>query len=160
MKGKGLGLFNAGSKLAFDEWTGLFTSPDSDKLHAAAGIVNSVAGKTVGSSGGEGNVAKGISVWHFHSSPKKADAFARPDGERFSSEQQWQYLENGEPYFDQAPVAMRARMHSSLQVGGSRLIAAEILDIFHGPTDQHLLYQDRRYLGLSTALHLEQGQRK
>lgn len=89
-----------------------------------------------------------------------ADAFARPDGERFSSEQQWQYLENGEPYFDQAPVAMRARMHSSLQVGGSRLIAAEILDIFHGPTDQHLLYQDRRYLGLSTALHLGQGQRK
>lgn len=77
MKGKGLGLFNAGSKLAFDEWTGLFTSPDSDKLHAAAGIVNSVAGKTVGSSGGEGNVAKGITVWHFHSSPKKADAFAQ-----------------------------------------------------------------------------------
>ena len=47
----------------------------------------SVAGKTVGSSGGEGNVAKGITVWHFHSSPKKADAFAQ------------KFIEHSEPPF-------------------------------------------------------------
>lgn len=83
-----------------------------------------------------------------------ADAFAHPDGERFTDGQGWQLLENGEPYFAQAPVALRARMHSSLQVGGSRLIAAEVLDILHGPQSQHLLYQDRHYLGLSQALKL------
>ncbi|WP_431709478.1 flavin reductase family protein [Glutamicibacter uratoxydans] len=84
-----------------------------------------------------------------------ADAFARPDGPRFTAEQNWQHLENGEPYFAEAPVAFRARMHSSLQVGGSRLIAAEVLEVFQGPKSQHLLYQDRGYWDLSGATALE-----
>ena len=85
-----------------------------------------------------------------------ADAFARPDGQRFTPEQNWQELENGEPHFPLAPVALRARMHSSLQVGGSRLIAAEVIEILHGPPSQHLLYQDRTYLNLSRILELGQ----
>ncbi|MCW4464638.1 flavin reductase family protein [Glutamicibacter sp. MNS18] len=84
-----------------------------------------------------------------------ADAFARPDGQRFTAGQNWRELENGEPYFPLAPVAFRARMHSSLQVGPSRLIAAEVIDIHHGPASQHLLYQDRTYLGLSGARRLD-----
>lgn len=83
-----------------------------------------------------------------------ADAFARPDGPRFTAAQNWQELENGEPYFPAAPVALRARMHSSLQVGTSRLIAAEVIEVLQGPVSQHLLYQNRSYLGLSNALRL------
>lgn len=83
-----------------------------------------------------------------------ADAFARPDGPRFTAEQNWVELENGEPYFPHAPVAFRARMHSSLQVGGSRLIAAEVLEVHHGPSSQHLVYHDRSYVGLSSVTRL------
>ncbi|GAB3619419.1 hypothetical protein GCM10027417_06790 [Glutamicibacter endophyticus] len=80
-----------------------------------------------------------------------ADAFARSDGARFTEEQGWAYLADGAPYLVDSPVAMRARVHSSLQVGGSRLIAAEVLEVINGTQASHLLYRDRTYLSLDGA---------
>ncbi|NAZ14822.1 flavin reductase [Glutamicibacter soli] len=78
-----------------------------------------------------------------------ATNFAVPGAPRFTEEQGFQFLPTGEPYFPQAPVALRASLHSSISVGGSRLIAAEVHEILHGDHQQHLLHQDRQYLRLS-----------
>lgn len=78
-----------------------------------------------------------------------ADNFARPGAPRFTADQGWQYLETGEPYFSGASSAFRAQIHSSISVGGSRLIAAEVLEILHGPEEQHLVHQNREYLTIS-----------
>lgn len=79
-----------------------------------------------------------------------ADSFARPGAPRFTEEQHFNVLPTGEPHFVDAPVAFRASIHSSISVGGSRLIAAEVHDVLHGAQpQQHLLYQDRGYVKLS-----------
>lgn len=81
-----------------------------------------------------------------------ATNFAQPGAPRFTEDQGFQFLPTGEPYFPLAPVALRASMHSSISVGGSRLIAAEVHEILHGADQQHLLHQDRQYVRLSQLL--------
>ncbi|WP_258133462.1 flavin reductase family protein [Arthrobacter sp. MYb224] len=81
-----------------------------------------------------------------------ADNFARPGAPRFTPDQGWSYLPTGEPHFHKAPVSMRAQIHSSISVGGSRLIAAEILEVITGEPVQHLMYQNRGYLKLPSLL--------
>lgn len=79
-----------------------------------------------------------------------ANNFARPGAPRFTSDQHFRVLPTGEPHFIEAPVAFRASIHSSISVGGSRLIAAEVHEVLFGHAQQqHLLYQDREYLKLS-----------
>ena len=78
-----------------------------------------------------------------------ATNFAVPGAPRFTAEQGFTRLATGEPYLPSAPVAFRAYLHSSISVGGSRLIAAEVLEVLTGPHSQHLAYQDRKYLKLS-----------
>ncbi|WP_345469434.1 flavin reductase family protein [Glutamicibacter ectropisis] len=78
-----------------------------------------------------------------------ATNFARPGAPRFTPEQNFQFLPTGEPYFAGAPIAFRSSIHSSISVGGSRLIAAEVHEIIQGTPQQHLLHQDRKYLRLS-----------
>lgn len=79
-----------------------------------------------------------------------ANNFARPGAPRFTSDQNFRVLPTGEPYFIDSPVAFRASIHSSISVGGSRLIASEVHEVLHGQEHkQHLLYQDREYLNLS-----------
>lgn len=78
-----------------------------------------------------------------------ASNFARPGAPRFTPEQNFRYLPTGEPYFVQAPVAFRATLHSSVSVGSSRLIAAEVHEILHGNAGQHLAHQNREYLRIS-----------
>jgi hypothetical protein len=48
----------------------LFTAPDTDKLHDAFGITNSVAGKVVKGSDGFGANPNAVAVTHIFSSPK------------------------------------------------------------------------------------------
>jgi len=81
-----------------------------------------------------------------------ANNFAHPGAPRFTPDQNFQYLPTGEPYFAGAPVAFRSSIHSSVSVGGSRLIAAEVHEIIQGPDHQHLLHQNRKYLRLSALL--------
>ncbi|GAA2179066.1 flavin reductase family protein [Brooklawnia cerclae] len=80
-----------------------------------------------------------------------ADAFARPDGPRFVPEQGWRRLPTGEPHLPSAPAALRARPLEIVEVGASRLIAAEVLDVVPGPEASPLLYHDHRYLTLACA---------
>jgi len=85
-----------------------------------------------------------------------ANNFARPGAPRFTQGQNFLFLPTGEPYFEDAPIAFRSSIHSSVSVGGSRLIAAEVHDILRGNHQQHLLHQNRKYLrlsGLFTATH-------
>ena len=78
-----------------------------------------------------------------------ADAFARPDSLRFTAEQGWDVLPTGEPYLPSAPVALRVRPLDMLKVGGSTLVAAEVVGILQGPPGEPLLYQNRSFLGIS-----------
>ncbi|TAP27484.1 flavin reductase family protein [Arthrobacter sp. S41] len=82
-----------------------------------------------------------------------ATNFARPGAPRFTPEQKFRILPTGEPHFIDAPVAFRATLHSSVSVGGSRLIAAEVHEILHGLSEQHLLHQNREYLRISEFLN-------
>ncbi|GAA3305590.1 MULTISPECIES: flavin reductase family protein [Glutamicibacter] len=79
-----------------------------------------------------------------------AGNFAQPGAPRFTRDQNFRILPTGEPHFIEAPVAFRASIHSSISIGGSRLIAAEVHEVLHGQRlQQHLVYQDREYLKLS-----------
>jgi len=78
-----------------------------------------------------------------------ANNFARPGAPRFTPDQNFHLLPTGEPYLADAPVAFRSTIHSSVSIGGSRLIAAEVHDILRGEEQQHLLHQNREYLKLS-----------
>lgn len=78
-----------------------------------------------------------------------ATNFARPGAPRFTVEQGFNFLPTGEPYFPLAPVALRASLHSSISIGGSRLIAAEVHEVLVAEHQQHLVYQNREYLRLA-----------
>ena len=92
MKGKGVGVYVFECALPFGEWLPQFTSADSDKLHAAAGITNSAVGIASAASGVP-SPAKGKgftgAVWHFHKTGKQAkafcDKFSAHDEEPFKS---------------------------------------------------------------------------
>ena len=75
-KGQGLGVYAFGSKLDVrKDWIPAFTSPDSDKLHDANGVIVSAAGDiTKGSD--FASKYKGVQVYHFHKNFKQAKAFA------------------------------------------------------------------------------------
>lgn len=66
----GIGLQAHGLGIPFDDWKALFTAPDTDKLHDAFGIVNSVAGKVVKGSDGFGANPNAVAVTHIFSSPR------------------------------------------------------------------------------------------
>jgi len=70
LKGKAFGVYSAKLGIPLDpDFIGSFTSPDSDKLHDANGVLGSVVGTTLkGSDIG----TKDLSVTHFHGSYKKA----------------------------------------------------------------------------------------
>jgi len=87
-----------------------------------------------------------------------ATNFARPGAPRFTPEQDFHFLPTGEPHFVQAPVAFRATIHSSVSVGGSRLIAAEVHEILQGRSGQHLAHQNREYLRISELFSVSETQ--
>src|SRR5690606_37855051 len=78
-----------------------------------------------------------------------ADNFARPDGDRFTPDQGWDVLPTGEPYLPAAPYALRTRPLELVRVGGSTIVAAEVLAIVKGPANEALLYHDRNFLGVA-----------
>lgn len=80
-----------------------------------------------------------------------AKSFATSEGRRFTTDQEWTYLDTGEPYLRSAPHAFRARTLESVPVGESRMIAAEILDSIPGPESGRLVYQDRAFFSTAGA---------
>lgn len=80
-----------------------------------------------------------------------ARAFSVSGGVRFDPAQGWARLTSGEPYLPSAPVAFRARTLDTVPVGAARLVAAEVLDVLHGPAAGRLVYQDRTFFTLDGA---------
>lgn len=70
LKGKAMGIYSAKLGIPLEpDFIASFTSPDSDKLHAANGVTGSLVGTTsAGSDLPEGN----LSVVHFHNNLKQA----------------------------------------------------------------------------------------
>lgn len=79
-----------------------------------------------------------------------AQQFAVSGGERFSDSQGWSTLPTGEPHLAEARAALRCRTLTSLPVGASTLVLAEVLQVFAGPTKEPLVYRDRTFHALGT----------
>ena len=74
-KGTGVGVYDFGLKIPYEEWVPQFTSPESDQLHDAAGIYSDIVGPQV--KGSEFTFKyRGITVAHVHKNLKQAQAFA------------------------------------------------------------------------------------
>ena len=80
-----------------------------------------------------------------------ARAFARSGQPRFTPEQGWSQLATGEPWLADSPAALRCRTLHVVQVGGSSLVVAEVLDVFLGDQAPSLVYRDRRFHRLDHA---------
>ncbi len=74
-----------------------------------------------------------------------AQEFAVSGGERFTPEQGWQQLPTGEPYLAGARSALRCRAATTVPVGSSTLIVAEVLDIFVDAAAEPMIYHDREF---------------
>ena len=74
-----------------------------------------------------------------------AALFARQGADRFGSTPS-RTLPGGEPLLEEAPVALRCRVDGRIPVGSSILIAATVLEVLPGSTDQEpLVYHNRTY---------------
>ncbi|WP_255867220.1 flavin reductase family protein [Arthrobacter sp. zg-Y844] len=74
-----------------------------------------------------------------------AALFARQGADRFGSTRT-RTLPGGEPLLEEAPVALRCRIDGRIPVGSSILIAATVLEILPGSTEQEpLVYHNRTY---------------
>ena len=81
-----------------------------------------------------------------------AQQFAVTGGERFTEEQGWEYLESGEPFLPGTRAALRCRTLQSVGVGASTLVVAEVLDVRLGAPAAPLIYRDRAFHALGSAL--------
>jgi flavin reductase (DIM6/NTAB) family NADH-FMN oxidoreductase RutF len=81
-----------------------------------------------------------------------ARAFARSGQPRFTAEQGWSHLATGEPWLADSPAALRCRTLHVVQVGGSSLVVAEVLDVILGDQAPSLVYRDRRFHRLDRAI--------
>ncbi|WP_424466862.1 flavin reductase family protein [Pseudoclavibacter helvolus] len=71
--------------------------------------------------------------------------FARSGAPRFTPEQGWEHFPTGEPYLPQARETLRCRIASTVKVGGSTIVLAEVLEVLHGSSIPPLMYQNRRF---------------
>lgn len=92
-------------------------------------------------------------VVHLLDLPQLAIAreFAVSGGERFSDSQGWSRLPTGEPHLAAARAALRCQTLTSLPVGASTLVLAEVLEVFVGPTNEPLVYRDRTFHAVGPA---------
>ncbi|MGO2752084.1 MAG: flavin reductase family protein [Pseudoclavibacter sp.] len=71
--------------------------------------------------------------------------FARSGAPRFTPEQGWEHFPTGEPYLPHARETLRCRIASTVKVGGSTIVLAEVLEVLHGSSVPPLMYQNRRF---------------
>lgn len=74
-----------------------------------------------------------------------ADAFARTGGAKFAPGQGWTSLPSGEPHLPEAQAALRVEPLHRLPVGGSTLVVATVVEVFHGPEDERLVYHSKKF---------------
>jgi flavin reductase (DIM6/NTAB) family NADH-FMN oxidoreductase RutF len=72
--------------------------------------------------------------------------FSHSGGERFTPDQGWSTLPTGEPILFDAVAALRCAALHLLPVGGSTLVVASVLDVFHGPDDRPLIHHSRKFM--------------
>ncbi len=72
--------------------------------------------------------------------------FARSGGERFTPDQGWSTLPTGEPILFDAVAALRGEPLHLVPVGGSTLVVANVLEVFHGPEDRPLIHHSRQFM--------------
>jgi len=78
-----------------------------------------------------------------------AAVFSRSGSERFTPEQGWTTLPTGEPYLPAAPAALRCRALTTVPIGASSLVLAEVLDVVVDNHDTPLIYVDRAFRALA-----------
>lgn len=86
-----------------------------------------------------------------HEQEQIALDFARSGAPRFTPEQGWERFPTGEPFLPQARETLRCRIASTVKVGGSTIVLAEVLEVLHGSTVPPLMYQNRRFGRLDAA---------
>ncbi|MCI1019853.1 flavin reductase [Microbacterium sp. C5A9] len=77
-----------------------------------------------------------------------AQSFAVSGAERFTPDQGWSSLPTGEPYLPAARVAMRAHPMTTVAVGSSTVVIAEVDEVILGRPGRPLVYVDRRFHSL------------
>ncbi|AEV83601.1 flavin oxidoreductase [Actinoplanes sp. SE50] len=78
-----------------------------------------------------------------------AREFAHTAGDRFTPAQGWRTLPTGEPILPDAVAALRCAPMHRLPVGGSTLVVATVLEVFHGPDDDPLIHHAREFTTLA-----------
>ncbi|MGF3054993.1 flavin reductase family protein [Microbacterium sp. YY-01] len=111
--------------------------------------------RATGSAGGVLHAPSMLVHFLNHDQAELAEAFARTGAPRFTPEQQWQELPTGEPYLASARAALRCRIRQTVAVGGSALILADVLDVLPGRVSDALLYHDRRFDRLASAVETQ-----
>ena len=72
--------------------------------------------------------------------------FATPGTDRFTADQDWEWLPTGEPLLRRSPWSLRCRVAERLDVGSSRVVIAEVLEVLPGTAaGDPLVYHDRTY---------------
>lgn len=74
-----------------------------------------------------------------------AQSFAVSGSERFTPDQGWAALPTGEPFLPSARAALRCRAMTTVAVGTSTVVIAEVLEVIAGPQGRPLVYLDRRF---------------
>ena len=73
-KGTGVGVYDFGLKIPYEEWVPQFTSPESDQLHDAAGVFFSAVGPDEKGTEHQSKY-RSVQVIHAHKNLKQAQAF-------------------------------------------------------------------------------------
>lgn len=74
-----------------------------------------------------------------------AQAFAQPGAPRFTPEQGWTRFDSGEPILEDAHAALRCVIDSTISVGSSTLVLAEVIETRLGPAAAPMVYRDRAF---------------
>lgn len=74
-----------------------------------------------------------------------AEAFAAPDGRRFSPEQGWTTAADGTPHLPDAVATFGGRVVRVVPAGGSWLVLLEVDETGLGPEADPLVHHDRAY---------------
>ncbi|MFV0406353.1 MAG: flavin reductase family protein [Propioniciclava sp.] len=74
-----------------------------------------------------------------------ARTFAIPGSTRFTDAEGWRYDADGSPLLPDARATLRCQLSTTVPVGSSTLVIAEVTDIILHPETDALLYADRRF---------------
>ena len=77
-----------------------------------------------------------------------AQSFAVSGADRFTEDQGWGVLPTGEPYLAEARVAMRCHPMTTVAVGSSTVVIAEVDEVLLGRPGRPLVYVDRQFHAL------------